>query len=116
MKATDPTDALMIPDGSGRLVLTADGTVRAYGRAQSFGQPKGKIDLAHAWATSIMWTPDRGGYWILSTDGGIYSYGNAGFVATFAHDVSPSLPAVQLVPFNTSYRAIRADGAIMSPR
>jgi len=66
-----------VPGGGGYWMVTAAGTVLAFGHAETlptlpasaFGSP----------VVGIAATPDGAGYWEVAADGGIFSFGDAGF-------------------------------------
>lgn len=119
MKPVTATTAILTKSEQGRLVLFANGDVKCYGDAHDHGSvPRagGHIGLPQAWACSVMFTLDEQGYWIATTDGAVFAFGNAVYRKGFGMDVGGNLTLSALVRQSTSYKAIRSDGQIMSPR
>ena len=64
-------------DGNGYWIVTAGGSVTAFGSAKSYGSMAGKTLAAPI--TGIVATADGRGYWLIAGDGGVFSFGDARF-------------------------------------
>ena len=63
-------------EGHGYWVTSADGAVRAFGSARSYG------DMLHRTVSRVVAsapTPSGHGYWLAAADGSVYAFGDAGF-------------------------------------
>ena len=70
------TSAVRTPNGGGYWILTANGTVYAYGDAGNYGDGAGSFGGFNP-ATAILTTSDGDGYWIASANGTMDPYGDA---------------------------------------
>jgi hypothetical protein len=60
----------------GYWVLSANGSVYAYGDAVDWGSSVGSVGATNS-ATAIFATSDGGGYWVASAKGDVFTYGDA---------------------------------------
>ena len=74
------------PSGNGYWLISATGTVYAFGSAQKFGTVRGTSSPVSA----IAGTPTGGGYWITTQNGAVYAFGNA---QELRHTAGPLRPA-----------------------
>lgn len=67
--------------GTGYWLVTADGTVTAFGSAHVYGSMTGTHLKAPI--TGIVATADGRGYWLVGADGGVFAFGDATFSGSF---------------------------------
>ncbi len=74
------------PTGGGYWVAAANGAVRTFGKATSFGTlPADKVTPALP-VIGIVHTAGTTGYWLLGSDGGIFAFGTAPFDGSLPGD------------------------------
>ncbi len=115
-------DAALDSDGSGYILLGADGGVFAFqadysgsipqvlGRATA--QDGAPVTLA-APAVQLLQAPG-GGYWIITEDGGVFSFGGAPFLGSVPGVLPPGTglngPIVGGLPYGNGYLLVGSDG------
>jgi type VII secretion-associated serine protease mycosin len=99
--------------GNGYWVVTADGRVRAYGRARSYGDLSGHAPGAPIVASAV--TKTGKGYWLASADGAVYAFGDAHYYGSMAgrHLNSP-IAGMAVDPAGRGYLLLAADGGIFT--
>jgi hypothetical protein len=70
------TSAVSTTDGNGYYVLTANGSVYAYGDALNLGGPTSSTGALNP-ASAIFTTATGGGYWVATANGSVYPFGDA---------------------------------------
>ncbi len=104
------------PSGNGYWLVSATGTVYAFGAAQqNLGTAKGTPSPVSA----IAGTATGGGYWITTQNGAVYAFGNAKKLTPGtlpAIKVTPAHPVIGIVPTanTTAYWLLGSDGGIFS--
>jgi Subtilase family len=99
-------------EGTGYWVTSADGAVRAFGSAHSYG------DMLHRATSPIVAsarTPSGRGYWLAAADGSVYAFGDAGFHGSM-HGRSLNAPVVGMAatPTGGGYYLLARDGGIFT--
>jgi hypothetical protein len=82
------------PSGKGYWLVSADGSVFAFGDAGYYGSMIGKH--VNAEIVQMIATPTGHGYWLLARDGGIFTFGDAKFLGS-AGALPLRQPITQLV-------------------
>jgi hypothetical protein len=96
----------------GYWLVTASGTVRAFGGAPNYGSasiPSGE------WVVGIAAAPDSLGYWLVTSNGAVYAFGRARFYGG-ANGFRLSAPIVGLTgtPDGDGYWLVASDGGVFS--
>ncbi len=103
---SDPTE------GSGYWVTTADGAVRAFGAARSYG------DMLHRTTSPIVSsarTASGHGYWLAAADGSVYAFGDAGFHGSMhGHALNGPIVGMAATPTGRGYYLLGRDGGIFT--
>jgi hypothetical protein len=74
--STHPVTALAVaPGNTGYWELTSNGSVHAYGSANSFGSAKGRFKSGRA--VALLPTLDGRGYWVVTSHGKVIAFGDA---------------------------------------
>jgi len=99
--------------GRGFWLTTAEGDVRPYGDARSYGSMRGH-GLTRP-IVGIAATPDGRGYWLVATDGGIFGFGDARFYgSTGAIRLNQPIVGMTVTPSGRGYWFVAADGGLFS--
>jgi Bacterial Ig-like domain (group 3) len=101
------------PFGLGYWMAGADGSVFAFGDAQSFGS----VSAIHLNApiVGMAATPDGGGYWLVGSDGGIFAFGDAHFYgSTGAIHLNEPIVGMATTPDGGGYWLVASDGGIFA--
>ncbi len=101
------------PTGAGYWLAAANGMVRPFGAAGTFGSMADK-DLV-APITHIVATPDGRGYWLVAADGGTFAFGDAGFYGSMGGQPL-NAPVVDLAPTadGRGYWLVASDGGVFA--
>jgi hypothetical protein len=101
-----------LPNGAGYWEAEANGTVAAFGAAQSLGSVTSGLNAAIVGITA---TPDGGGYWLVGSDGGIFSFGDAAFYgSTGSLRLNKPIVGMASTPDGRGYWLVASDGGIFS--
>jgi hypothetical protein len=100
------------PDGTGYWETESNGTVAAFGSAQSYGSLSGQLNSP---IVGMVSTPDGKGYWLVGSDGGIFSFGDAQFFGSTG-SLRLNKPIVGIAPTanGKGYWMVASDGGIFS--
>jgi subtilisin family serine protease len=103
---TDPNE------GTGYWVASADGAVRAFGAARSYG------DIVHRTTSPIVAsarTPSGHGYWLTAADGSVFAFGDARYQGSM-HGRALNGPIVGMAatPTGRGYYLLGRDGGIFT--
>ena len=110
--ATRTVGIAPLANGTGYWEAEADGTVGAFGSAQSFGSVRGQLNSP---IVGMAATPNGGGYWLVGADGGIFSFGNASFYgSTGGLRLNKSIVGMASTPDGKGYWMVASDGGIFS--
>ncbi len=105
--------AVPIGNTPGYTVAQADGSVKAFGSARTFGSMAGRP--LNAPIASMTTTPDKNGYWLMGRDGGIFTFGNAKFFgSTGAMRLNAPVVGMAPTPSGNGYWLVASDGGIFS--
>lgn len=97
----------------GYTIAQADGAVKSFGAARTFGSMAGRH--LNAPIESMTSTPDRNGYWLMGSDGGIFSFGSAKFHgSTGGMRLNAPVVAMATTPSGNGYWLVARDGGIFS--
>jgi hypothetical protein len=101
-----------LSNGTGYWEAEANGTVAAFGSAQSFGSLSGRLNSP---IVGIAATPDGRGYWLVAADGGIFSFGDAAFYgSTGSLRLNKPIVGMASTPDGRGYWMVASDGGIFS--
>ena len=101
-----------LASGSGYWEAEANGTVAAFGTAQSHGSISVPLNSP---IVGIAATPDGGGYWLVASDGGVFSFGDASFYgSTGALRLNSAIVGMSGTPDGHGYWLVASDGGIFS--
>jgi type VII secretion-associated serine protease mycosin len=99
--------------GTGYLIVSSDGRVRAYGGAHFYGDLAGRALPAPIVASAQ--TKDGKGYWLAGADGSVYSFGSAHNYGSMAgHKLSSPIVGMSATPSGGGYILLGADGGIFT--
>ena len=101
------------PSGNGYWLVSATGTVYAFGAAQQFASATHTSSPVSA----IAGTPSGGGYWVVTQSGQVLAFGDAQSFKTLPDlKVKPALPVIGIVHTadTAGYWLIGADGGIFA--
>jgi hypothetical protein len=101
-----------LANGTGYWEAEADGTVAAFGNAQSYGS----VDVPlNSPIVGIAATPDGGGYWLVAADGGIFSFGDAQFYGSTGNlRLNSPIVGMTSTQDGKGYWMVASDGGIFS--
>jgi hypothetical protein len=106
-------DVVEAPGGQGYWLVGADGSVYAFGRAQSFGSMRGRH--LNEPIRGIATTPDGRGYWMVAADGGIFTYGDARFYGSMGHKhLNSPIVGMAVGPLGQGYWLVASDGGVFA--
>ncbi|MCU1491787.1 MAG: SpoIID/LytB domain protein, partial [Acidimicrobiaceae bacterium] len=98
--------------GKGYWVVSASGTIYAYGDASLFGQPTA-AQLAGAKVTALVATSNGEGYWVVSSKGAVLAYGNAkSYGSVPATRLAGSIVAFATSPGGAGYWLVSTKGQV----
>ncbi len=98
--------------GDGYWVVTADGTVHAYGKAHFAGDLRG---IPHSPIVASAPTADGGGYWLAGADGSVYAFGDAHYYGSMSgHHLNAAIVGMSVTPSGHGYLLLGADGGIFT--
>ena len=101
-----------LANGTGYWEVEANGTVAAFGSAQSHGSITVPLNSP---IVGMAATPDGRGYWLVAADGGIFSFGGATFYgSTGALRLNSPIVGMAATPDGRGYWLVAADGGIFS--
>jgi ribosomal protein L24E len=101
-----------LSNGTGYWEVEANGTVAAFGAAQSLGSLSGPLNHP---IVGIAATPDGRGYWLVASDGGIFSFGDAAFYgSTGSLRLNKPIVGMTATPDGHGYWMVASDGGIFS--
>ncbi|HTU37009.1 MAG TPA: hypothetical protein VMF35_03275 [Acidimicrobiales bacterium] len=101
-----------LSNGTGYWEVEANGTVAAFGAAQSFGSLSGPLNSP---IVGMAATPDGGGYWLVASDGGIFAFGDAGFYgSTGSLRLNKPIVGMTSTVDGHGYWLVASDGGIFS--
>jgi hypothetical protein len=101
------------PSGLGYWLATANGDVRPFGDARSYGSMVGR-PLARP-IVGIATTPSGRGYWFVAADGGLFSYGDAHFFGSMgATHLNQPVVGMTASSGGHGYWMVARDGGIFS--
>jgi hypothetical protein len=99
-------------NGTGYWETQANGTVAAFGSAQSYGSLSGQLNSPIVGMAS---TPDGKGYWLVGSDGGIFSFGDATFYgSTGSLRLNKPIVGIASTSNGKGYWLVASDGGIFS--
>jgi hypothetical protein len=99
-------------NGTGYWEVEANGTVAAFGSAQSYGSVPGQLNSP---VVGMAATPDGKGYWLVGSDGGIFSFGDAAFYgSTGSLHLNKPVVGLASTPDGKGYWMVASDGGIFS--
>ena len=100
------------PNGTGYWETESNGTVAAFGSAQSYGSLSGQLNSPIVGMAS---TPDGKGYWLVGSDGGVFSFGDANFYgSTGSLRLNKPIVGIAPTPNGKGYWMVASDGGIFS--
>jgi hypothetical protein len=99
-------------EGSGYWVTSADGAVRAFGAARTYGDMLGRTTSP---IVASARTPSGHGYWLAAADGSVYAFGDAGFHGSM-HGRALNGPVVGMAatPTGNGYYLLGRDGGVFT--
>lgn len=98
---------------AGYRVLTDDGDVHPFGRAQPLGSMKGRPVRARI--VGIASTPTGDGYWLVGADGGVFSFGDATFYgSTGGMQLNQPIIAIEATITGRGYWLLARDGGVFT--
>jgi type VII secretion-associated serine protease mycosin len=99
--------------GSGYWVVSADGAVRAYGRATFAGDMHGRPLPGRIVASAA--TKSGQGYWLAGADGSVYAFGDAKHYGSMAgRHLNAAIVGMSVTPSGHGYLLLGADGGIFT--
>jgi type VII secretion-associated serine protease mycosin len=99
--------------GNGYWVVSADGTVRGYGKARSYGDLRGRWLPAPIVASAP--TKSGKGYWLAGADGSVYAFGDAKFYGSMAgRHLNGNIVGMSVTPTGRGYLLLGSDGGIFT--
>ncbi len=109
--AAGPGGVLPSPVSDAYWLVTADGSVEAYG-VPDLGSPSGPLNQPVVTASP---TDDHAGYWLTASDGGVFNYGDAPFFGSTGN-LRLNKPIVGMAPtgHDLGYWMVASDGGIFS--
>jgi len=111
--ASQPHPVGFAAQGTGYWIVSADGRVRAFGHARSYGDLAGRHLSAPIVASAR--TADGKGYWLAGADGAVYAFGDAGYHGSMAgHRLSSPIVGMAATPNGRGYILLGADGGIFT--
>lgn len=111
--AATPRAANFGAKGSGYWITSADGRVRAYGKARGYGDLRGRALSAPIVASAR--TRDGRGYWLAGADGAVYSFGNARYYGSMGgRRLNSPIVGMAATPTGRGYILLGADGGIFT--
>lgn len=97
----------------GHWQVDAEGRVRAFGAARSFGDLTGR--RLNQPIVGMDATPTGEGYWLVARDGGVFTFGDAGFFgSTGAMRLNQPIVGMAGAPDGGGYWLVAADGGVFS--
>ena len=112
VSATRTVGIAPLSNGTGYWEVEADGTVAAFGSAQSYGSVPGQLNSP---IVGMAATPNGHGYWLVGADGGIFSFGNARFYgSTGGLRLNKPIVGMASTPDGEGYWTVASDGGIFS--
>ncbi len=101
------------PDGKGYWVADADGSIVAFGDAQSFGSEAGK-SLTDP-IVGMQATADGDGYWLVASDGGVFAFGDAGYYGSTGNiHLKQAILGMATTPDGHGYWLVASDGGVFA--
>ena len=109
--AAGPGGVLPSPVSDAYWLVTADGSVEAYG-VPDLGSPSGPLNQPVVTASP---TDDHAGYWLTASDGGVFNYGDAPFFGSTGN-LRLNQPIVAMAPTadDRGYWLVAADGGVFA--
>jgi ribosomal protein L24E len=102
-----------LSNGTGYWEAESDGTVAAFGNAQSLGSANSQP--LNSRIVGIAATPDGGGYWLVAADGGIFSFGDAQFYGSTGNlRLNSPIVGMTSTKDGKGYWMVASDGGIFS--
>ena len=99
-------------EGSGYWVTSADGAVRAFGAARTYG------DMLHRTTSPIVAsarTPSGHGYWLAAADGSVYAFGDAGYHGSMnGRPLNGPIVGMAATPTGRGYYLLGRDGGMFT--
>ena len=112
VSTTRTVDIAPLSSGGGYWEAEANGTVGAFGSAQSYGSVVGPLNSP---IVGMAATPDGHGYWLVGADGGIFSFGDASFYgSTGGLRLNKPIVGVASTLDGKGYWMVASDGGIFS--
>ncbi|MGC8626426.1 MAG: SpoIID/LytB domain-containing protein [Acidimicrobiales bacterium] len=101
------------PADNGYWVVDAQGDVRAFGKAEFFGNAAGTVLAGQV--TAMAATPDGGGYWLAGSGGGVLAFGDASWYGS-ASKLHLRQPVVSMAatPDGQGYWLVSKDGTVLA--
>jgi type VII secretion-associated serine protease mycosin len=99
--------------GNGYWVVSADGAVRAYGKARFAGDMRGRWLPAPVVASAA--TRTGKGYWLAGADGSVYAFGDAKYYGSMGgRRLNAKIVGMSVTPSGKGYLLLGADGGIFT--
>jgi hypothetical protein len=101
------------PNGGGYWVVSANGTVTAFGNATLYGSMAGRT--LNKPTVGIATTPDGKGYWLVSSDGGVFSFGDATYYGSTGNEaLAAPVMGITVTPDGKGYWLVGSDGGVFT--
>jgi hypothetical protein len=115
-KATDYIAIAATQDGDGYWVVQADGGVRAFGDARSYGSLRSGTVHPGTFIVAMARTYDAHGYWLAGAVGHVYAFGDANDYGSLSPKEAQRAPVTSIAatPNGLGYWLLGADGHVYS--